>query len=348
MILNNFIVTYLVCAAMSLFTGIIASVNGLYIWKRWNPDNQAEDQYVLEKRVYLVITVCSLGFILRLLMFPLWFRTLHSMIISIPGAMCLVGVHNINPPLAYAASGFKLVMPALYGYWLILNFMDRKIPEQPFMKHKLLLLTFLGCLATVETILDISFFFSAPPRQVSCCTSLFDVPRDDILQVVTESSMVWVFLFFALSVFIIGEMVFFLIAQRKSLRSKPGKWLPGKWFGNKRLNSKPAMVFQTLIIISLFGIFILSLQTTISPLFLGLPFHHCIFCLCQEVWDATLSLFMIFTGLSLFLIYFWITSSANYREVNQILNASMQKLLKWSLVMFAGGLIILAVHLTAV
>ena len=113
-------------------------------------------QYRLEKRVYLVITVLALGFILRLFMVPLWFRSLHSMIISIPGAMCLVGVHNINPSLSYVASSLKLILPAFYGYWLILNQLDRKIATQPFMKQKLAALAPLGILIVIETILTFS------------------------------------------------------------------------------------------------------------------------------------------------------------------------------------------------
>jgi|GEM_PF-865362 len=339
MILNNYILTYLVCAAMSLFTGIMAAFSGLYIWKRWNPANPAEDQYLLEKKVYLVITISSLGFLLRLLMFPLWFGTLHSMIISIPGAMCLAGVHNINPPLAYTASGLKLIMPVFYGYWLIMNFMDRKLPEQPFMKPKLLLMTITGCLVFVETILDTTFFFSAPPRQVSCCTSLFDIPGKGILQVVAgpsaaDFSMLWIFLFFGLSVFLIGEMIF-LIKYKKNIDTK-------------LLNSKWGIAFQTLMVLFLFGTLIIALQEAISPLFLNLPFHHCIFCLCQEVWDATLSFFMIFAGLSLFLIYSWIASLAKHKIVEQKLNTSIQKILKCSAGLFGCGIIILTIHLIIV
>jgi len=136
MILNNYIITYLVCSFLSLFVGLVAAVNGFQVWRRWDITSQEEEQYRLEKRVYLIITLLSLGLILRFLMVPLWFWTLHSMIISIPGAMCLVGVHNTNAPLSYIASGLKLVMLPLYGYWLFLNYLDRKVVKQPFMKQK--------------------------------------------------------------------------------------------------------------------------------------------------------------------------------------------------------------------
>lgn len=335
MILNSYIITYLVCSFFSLLIGLVAAVNGFHVWRRWDITSQAEEQYRLEKLVYLIITVVSLGFLLRLLMIPLWFWTLHSMIISIPGAMCLVGVHNINAPLSYIASGLKLAMLPLYGYWLLLNYLDRKVVTQPFMKQKTALLTPLGILILCETILDVSFLFSVPPRQVSCCTSLFDVPGESVPQVITASTWLWVAIFYVLVLFIMGEIVFFLIAQKRSPSSKKGRW-----FGKKSL-----LISETLIIIFLFVVFVLALHTKISPLFLGLPFHHCIFCLCQEVWDALFSVSMIFAGLALLLIYFWIVSLAGYREVNEILSGKMVKLLTWSGALLVGGVTILSIHL---
>src|SRR3990172_1145860 len=335
MILNNYIITYLVCSFLSLLIGLVAAVNGFHVWRRWDITSQAEEQYRLEKRVYLIITLLSLGFILRFLMVPLWFWTIHSMIISIPGAMCLVGVHNTNAPLSYIASGLKLVMLPLYGYWLFLNYLDRKVVKQPFMKQKTVFLAPLRILILCETILDAFFLLSVPPHQVSCCTSLFDVPAESVSQVITASTWLWVAIFYVLVLFIMGEIVFFLIAQERSASSKKGRW-----FGKKSL-----LISETLIISFLSVVFILSLHTKISPLLLGLPFHHCIFCLCQEVWDVLLSVSMIFTGLILLLIYFWVVSLAGYGEVNETLSGKMVKLLRWSGTLLGVGVIILSIHL---
>jgi len=335
MIINSYIITYLICSLISLFIGTTAVLNGFSVLKKWNISNQTEEQYHLEKKVYLIITILSLGFLLRLTMIPLWFFTLHSMIISIPGAMCLVGVHNVNAPFSYLASGLKLVLPALYGYWLILNLLDRQVVTQPFMKQKLMFLAPLGILILLETILDASFFFSTPPRQVSCCTSLFDLPRENIPMVITQSTWIWLIIFYLMAIFILGEIIYFFIAQKKSALPNRG-W----WFGKK-----PVMFGETLIISLIFIVFVLALHTKISPLFLHLPFHHCLFCLGQELWDAPLFFSMIFIGLVLFLIYFWVVSSASYQDVNPSLSEKMVKLLKCSGCMLAGGLIIMSIHL---
>ncbi len=335
MIINPHIITYLVCLAMSFCIGLVAGLNGFSIWKNWDIKSDAEDQYRLEKKVYLIITVLFLGFCLRLFMFPLWFFSLHTMIPSVPGAMCLVGIHNINSPVSYVASGFKLVMPVFYVYWLILNLLDRGIETQPFMKHKLWLLTPLGTLIIIETIMDAWFLFSVPPRQVSCCTSLFDVPRNDLLQIVSESSWLWVVVFYTLALILLGEMAYFFRAQTKSMHTGNG-W----WFGKKSF-----MLMETVFIILIFITFIFSLHTKISPLFLGLPFHHCIFCLCQQVWDTLCSFFMIFAGMSFFLVYFWIVSSVDYMPLNQRCGVFMKKLLQWAGGLFLSGFIILTLHL---
>jgi len=249
--------------------------------------------------------------------------------------MCLVGVHNINAPLSYIASGLKLAMLPLYGYWLFLNYLDRKVVTQPFMKQKTVFLTPLGILILCETILDAFFLLSVPPHQVSCCTSLFNVPAESVPQVITASTWLWVAIFYVLVLFIMGEIVFFLIAQKRSASSKKGRW-----FGKKSL-----LISETLIIIFLFAVFVLALHTKISPLFLGPPFHHCVFCLGQEVWDALLSVSMIFTGLILLLIYFWVVSLAGYGEVNETLSGKMVKLLTWSGALLASGVTILSIHL---
>ncbi len=55
MILNNYITTYLVCSLLSIFVGLIAGLNGFYIWKNWDINNPAEKQYALEKNVYLIL-----------------------------------------------------------------------------------------------------------------------------------------------------------------------------------------------------------------------------------------------------------------------------------------------------
>lgn len=332
--INNYIVTYLVCSVLSLVMGLVAAVNGLYAVRRWESTGATEEQYRLEKRIYLIITLVSLGLCLRLLMVPLWFGTLHSMLGSLPGAMCLTGVHNSNAPYSYLASSLKLLLPPFYVFWLILNALDRKVASQPFMKEKLLFLIPLGILILGESLLDAYFFLTVPYRQVSCCTSLFDVPKANITPIVAQS-WGWPVIFYALIIFIWGEVMYFFVGQKRSVLSERA-W----WFGKKLL-----MFMETTLIFTTFGVFIHVLNVNLSPLFLHRPLHHCIFCLGQETWDAAFFISMIYSGLVLLLAYFWCVSSIHYRSLNPILTERMTKLLGWSGAMLTGGIIILSAHL---
>ena len=331
---NNYIVTYLLCSFLSLILGLLAAANGLWAARRWESAGATEEQYRLEKRVYLIMTLMICGLGLRLLMVPLWFATLQSLLGSIPGAMCLTGVHNCNTPYSYLASGLKLLLPPFYGFWLLLNALDRQLASQPFLRQKLLFLAPLGILLIGESLLDAYFFLSVPYRQVSCCSSLLDLPKASIAPTVTHA---WngLALLYALLLFIGAEILYCFQIQKRSAAAAP-PW----WFGNKVV-----MLWESALIVATFSILIYLLDVTLSPLFLHRPEHHCIFCLGQEVWDVLGAVGMIFLGLLLLLIYFWSVSLARYRDLPPLLTDRMTRLLAWSGTMLAAGTIILSLHL---
>lgn len=334
MLVNSFVVTYLVCSSCSLLIGLLAALNGFSVVRAWDITSPTEEQYEREKRIYLIITLVSLGLVLRLLMIPLWFGTLMSMLPSLPGAMCLSGVHSSGSPGSYPASALKLALPPFYIAWLVLNGLDRRVISQPFLKMKLLLLMPLGFLMICEAALDISFFLSITPRQVSCCTSLLELPQAGIAPVVTHFRG-WLILAGFCLFLVWGEMCYFLAAQKKSLTSNRG-W----WFG-----SKTVMVLEFSYIVATFILFVLALHREVSSLILCLPRHQCIFCLLQKSGDSLLSFSLIYGGLTLFLVYFLVVSLRDYGALNMLLGQRILSLLKWSLALLTGGMIILSLHL---
>lgn len=335
MVLNSFILIYLTCSVLSLIVGVTAVCYGSISWKRWDINSHSEEQYRLEKHIYLIITILSIGLFMKIATIPLWFVTLHSMIISIPGAMCLAGVHNSHPHIAYVSSCLKIILPAFYFYWLIVNHMDMKIWEMPFMKHKLFMLIPLGIMIVVEAFLDINFFFSVAPRQVSCCTSLFDIPRGDIIQHVTDAGMVWAYLFCLLAVIFVGSIIYFICHHPRVPATRAG-W----WYGIKNIS-----IVQTLLIISFITVFILALHTCISPVLLHAPFHHCIFCLFQKLWDVTFAFILIYAASMIFLSYIWITTSSAYHKFHAILDKGVAALLKVAALMLFAGLAVIAARI---
>lgn len=323
MIWNSFTTTYLLLSFLSLFVGLFAVIIGWHTGRKWSPLSSAEEQYELEKKVYLIITLITLGLYIRLALVPLWFLTLQSLIPSIPGAMCLTGVHMANTPFSFIASTFKFIIPLFYGYWLILNAIDRRIETQPFMKTKLSTLVPIGILMLAESSLDLKFLLPLQPRRVTCCTSVFDMPGEGVPEIITTSTWLWAVVFYILIAILIGTLIL--------IHKKP------KY---KNISRNFTGIAPVALVV-----FILALHTKISPLFLHAPFHHCVFCLWQNTWDVALITILIIVGLWLALIYPWIIRLAKYQGAEEIVKRDSRILIKWVLGCLITGLTILTVHL---
>jgi hypothetical protein len=273
MILNTYIVTYLLMSLLSLLVGLVALVAGLSTARKWDPESSSERQYQLEKKIYLSITLVTLGFYMRLALVPLWFFMLQSLVPSIPGAMCLCGVHLVKSPYSFISTALKFLLPMAYGYWLSLNALDRKIATQPLMKRKLYALIPLGAAMIFESFSDLRFLFSVKPRLVNCCSSLFDDSSRELLQKMTYSGWGWVAAYCAL--------VILLLATAASLLRKP--------------HSRIGALLWSLSSATLIA-FVLAMHTRLSPLFLHAEFHHCIFCIWQKLPDTIIATAAICVG----------------------------------------------------
>jgi hypothetical protein len=256
-IANNYTVGYAVLSGVSGAAGLGAAAVAYPLARRWRADNSPERRQMLEKWVMLVVTLVTFVLWVRLAMIPLWFWTLESLVPSIPGAMCLTGVHLARAPVSYFATAFKFLLPAIYGYWLAMDAIDRGIKTQPLTKAKLMWLLPIGLLLLAEAVADEGYLLPLKPRVVSCCTSVFDAPKSVIGQGLTEPT--WVF---------VGG--FFTVAGATLLALRV-----------RRMASLLYVLSPALVVA-----FVLALHTRLSPLFLHAPFHHCIFCVWHNLWDA--------------------------------------------------------------
>jgi len=257
MLLNKYMAIYALFLLCSLFVGLVAAGYGLMVLLRRRTDDTAERRLHLEKYLYLCTSAMFIGALIRLVMIPLWFVMLHSLIPSIPGAMCLAGVHLNVGGYAWAASSIKLILPLLYFTWIFITKIDRSMPSQPYFKLRQTLLIPLILFLFGEAFVDIKFITSLTPSPVTCCTAIFDFNTQGIAQVFTETH--WYFVI----IFIIALSALMLLM---SLRH-PGRWL------------HISIVILSMI---LFSTLPLALHTRLSPLVLESPFHHCIFCLLQN------------------------------------------------------------------
>ncbi|HBA85945.1 MAG TPA: hypothetical protein DCZ95_17820 [Verrucomicrobia bacterium] len=321
MILNMYVVSYLLLSFLSLLVGGGAMVVGVRVALKWKAGHSSEEQYQLEKKVYLSMTLVMLGFYMRLALAPLWFLMLQSFVPSIPGAMCLAGVHLLQTPHSFISTILKFVLPMAYGYWLVLNALDRKIESQPLMKWKLYALLPLGLLMFFETFSDLRFVFSVKPLFVNCCSSLFDDPSSAIAQKLTYSGWGWAIGFFGVGLSLLALSVFLL--RRPRHRAGLLLWLLG-----------PAVLIS----------FALALHTRFSPLFLRAMFHHCIFCIWQKLPDTILATIAICVGCWAAVIFAATRNVYKIAGAEAVADAHAKALLKWTVGALLAGMGILAVR----
>jgi hypothetical protein len=314
-IVNFLTVTYILIAVLALAVAVPAAVVGSLVARGWKTEDGAEERDELEKRVYLVITLMTVGLSLRLALVPLWFLTLSSLITHVPGAMCLAGVHMLDSPWSFLASSLKIVVPLVYGFWLVLNTLDRRIARQPLMRLKLLLLAPTAVLLLVESGLDFHVLASVEPRSVSCCTSLFDMPKSDLARVVSSSTSLWVWIFAGLGTAALGLAT--------------------------TVTRRPSMLWRALLVTSALGTTVtlpLALHSKLSPLLLHAPFHHCIFCVIQLSADVPVACGLIICGAWLTFVGGILPSSVQQRAYRTMLAG----LLRWATVMLGTGMLLLA------
>ncbi len=325
MIVNSLSITYLFFSLLSVVLAISAASVGVLTARKWNPAGSAEQQHELEKRVYLVITLAIVGFSVRLVTIPLWFGTLWSFLPSLPGAMCLIGPHLAAGPTSFIATLFKFLLPLGYIFWLILNRIDRSLETQPFMKFRLYLLVPIGALIALETIVDLKCLAGLVPRQVSCCSSLFDIPSPGASQLIAGTTWFWTALFCALTVLNVGLT---LLHRRRLFQ----------------ISVVPTYLLPLLAALA----FVFALHTEVGPSLLGTPLHHCVFCLWQRTLDAPIFTSLIVLGLWLSVCYAWLTSLARRRGLLAEITQPLLRLSSWSLWCTLLGSGIMGLHLLLV
>ena len=318
MIINKFIAVYYLFLFFSFAIGLLGAGAGLRAISGWGSADTHEKRYHLEKLLYLCTSAIFLGIVLRIVMIPLWFLMLDSLIPLIPGAMCMAGAHLNVPVYSWLASSMKVILPLIYFTWIIISRVDRRLVEQPFLKFRHFLLVPLILLILAETFLDLKYLFSLKVRSVTCCAALFDYNTGNISKVFTENHWYFVIIF---GIFLLLQAVMLLIAKRK----------------------RNGYAITAVLAGGLFVTLILGLHTKLSPLILDTPFHHCIFCLLESnlfVLSGFLSLLLgIYLSFSFGLVGFWGNGSANYEKIHPYL----KKIKSISLLVYAGGFILLLV-----
>ena len=172
-LLNNEVIVYLLSETVLYLLLFIAFLSTAAILRRWNFDAFTSEQFTLENRSYLVMTIIFFVMMLKMLLLPYFIYTIDTLSDLIPGAMCGAGVIKANRygnPLLT----LKIVVLFLSGLWLSLNTIDLKAKNYPYIRVKSWLFMVIFLLLSAEYLLDLLYFTHIETTNpVSCCSVIF-------------------------------------------------------------------------------------------------------------------------------------------------------------------------------
>jgi len=172
-LLSNEVIVYLLSETVLYLLLLIAFLATLGLLKKWNFDVFTTEQFALENRSYLVMTIIFFVMLLKVVLLPYFVYTIDNLSDLIPGAMCGAGVIKANeygnPLLA-----LKIIILFLSGLWLSINTMDLKAKNYPYLKLKSWFFIIVFLLLSGEFLLDILYFTHIETTNpVSCCSVIF-------------------------------------------------------------------------------------------------------------------------------------------------------------------------------
>jgi hypothetical protein len=172
-LLSNEVIVYLLSETVLYFLLFIAFLSTVALLRRWNFDAFTSEQFTLENRSYLVMTIIFFVMMLKMLLLPYFIYTIDTLSDLIPGAMCGAGVIKANRygnPLLT----LKIVVLFLSGLWLSLNAIDLKAKNYPYVRVKSWFFGVIFLLLSAEYLLDLLYFTHIETTNpVSCCSVIF-------------------------------------------------------------------------------------------------------------------------------------------------------------------------------
>jgi len=241
-----------VCALL-LVLGVIRMA--FRIFRRWNKSDD-EERHELEKGFYLTFSVVMVVLGIRLFLVPLYFWNMQSFVPLVPGAMCLWGVFNALPEIAWPSLFLKIVLPAAYLSWLLLARINSSCRTNPLIRNLMALFIILTPFLLIDFGTEVYVLSQLSPVEVSCCSSAIDVGTRLVPGAIGAVS---------------GQTLLLLILFPYSLLYVASLMLSTR--------SRAARLNTLAITIPIGILLAVAITETLTPWLLRLPFHHCPFCL---------------------------------------------------------------------
>ena len=172
-LLSNEVIVYLLSESILYLLLLVAFLATPGLLRRWNFDAFTSEQFRLENRSYLIMTIIFFVMLLKIILLPYFVYTIDKLSDIVPGAMCGAGIIKANSygnPLLT----LKITVLFLSGLWITINRLDLKAKNYPYIKLKLWFFIAIFFLLSVEMGLDILYFTHIETtKPVTCCSVIF-------------------------------------------------------------------------------------------------------------------------------------------------------------------------------
>lgn len=172
-LLNNQVIVYLLSESILFGLLFIAFVITLGILAKWDFGSYSEQQFRLERRAYLVMTILLFVFTVKFLLLVYFVFAIDSLSLLVPGAMCAAGVISAND-YGMILLFLKLVILFFLLLWMALNSYDLQAKNYPLFRVKSWLFVAIFLLIAIETGVDFAYFTHIDTLEpVNCCSTLY-------------------------------------------------------------------------------------------------------------------------------------------------------------------------------
>ncbi|MGD8228126.1 MAG: hypothetical protein PVH82_06895 [Desulfobacteraceae bacterium] len=338
MILNVFSITETFVGLISLILMGWAGILSLRLALNWQRASTVEEKSEVEKKSHLVLLVAVVVLGIRLINWPMFYMTLQSFVPDIDGAMCIFGVTQVKRVLTGISEIIKPVAFFLVGAWLLIHILDQKTETSPLMGRKLLFLSATAAVVVAESLLDVVLMLQiAPGTLVSCCTTVTDI-LDRPTRLVPQSTLGTGYASILGYGYYVSNIVLILILAVFMWRLKPKSY--PRW-------QRPVLGCLFLFAILNGALFLLTQIEVHAPKTMGLPYHHCLYCLWQYVPDSILMYLFFILGTSAVGWAFLLDLMGRSRETKNLLYKHIKMLCGFSVFCIIASMVMNTVHQVA-
>jgi len=322
MILNPFALTLLFTAAVSLLLMVGAAGAAVMSHRQLERCEGADEKAQAESRLHLAFLLLVTAFMLRLASWPLFYILLQSLVPLVPGAMCIFGVTRVMPGFLTLIQTLKPTAFFLIGGWLIVHRIDLSLKTRSLARASSWLLAWVSAVAALDALAEIAFVldFTPPGVAVSCCTAMGDivVPSAPMLPLPLFGDRYNTFItagYHGFSLGLAGLIALLLWRMR------------GK---EDRLARRGVLVWPAVLAAVTGVVAYVAFGESLGPQLMGLPDHHCLYCMLQYRPVSILIVALLILGLFCAIWPAILNDTIATDEVRSRLPGVIRKLYQWA------------------